>query len=53
MDVKEFIGGYKNHPVLFVGAGLSLRYLEGAFSWEDLLSKVCFELRGIKSISLI
>lgn len=27
MDIQEFVSKYKNHPVLFVGTGFSLRYL--------------------------
>lgn len=28
MQVQEFIGNLRNHPVMFIGTGLSLRYLE-------------------------
>lgn len=28
MNIQEFISNYHNHPVLFVGTGLSLRYLK-------------------------
>lgn len=40
MNISEFIGGYKNHPVLFIGAGISLRYLDGAYTWDGLLRKI-------------
>ena len=30
MNIQEFISNYHNHPVLFVGTGLSLRYLKVA-----------------------
>jgi len=46
MDIKEFIGTFKNHPVLFIGTGISLRYLENSFTWDGLLSKIAFELKG-------
>jgi len=44
MDIKEFISKYKNHPILFVGTGVSLRYLKNSFSWDGLLSYIAFEL---------
>ena len=44
MDIKEFISKYKNHPILFVGTGVSLRYLKNSFSWDGLLSYISFEL---------
>ena len=40
MNIQEFISNYHNHPVLFVGTGLSLRYLENSYSWDSLLKKV-------------
>lgn len=46
MNIREFIGQYRNHPVLFVGAGLSLRYLNNAFTWDGLLKHIAFELKG-------
>lgn len=46
MNISEFIGKFRNHPVLFVGTGISLRYLENAYSWDELLKKICFELKG-------
>lgn len=45
MEISEFVGRYRNHPVLFVGAGISLRYLENSFTWDGLLSKVAHELK--------
>lgn len=44
MDIKEFISKYKNHPILFVGTGVSLRYLKNSYSWDGLLSYISFEL---------
>lgn len=46
MDIKEFVGGYKNHPVLFVGTGISLRYLKNSFTWDGLLRHICQEVFG-------
>ena len=44
MDIKEFVSQYHNYPVLFVGTGLSLRYLENSYSWDSLLKKVAKEI---------
>ncbi|MNQ91119.1 hypothetical protein D3C85_1064860 [compost metagenome] len=44
MTVQEFIAQYRNHPILFVGTGISLRYLKNSFTWDGLLSKISFEL---------
>lgn len=46
MNINEFIGQYRNHPVLFIGAGISLRYLNNAFTWDGLLKHISFELKG-------
>lgn len=46
MNIKEFISGYKNHPILFVGTGVSLRYLKDSQTWDSLLKKIAFELKG-------
>lgn len=46
MNIKEFISEFKNHPVLFIGTGISLRYLENSFTWDGLLKKIAFELKG-------
>ncbi|HMG67290.1 MAG TPA: SIR2 family protein [Chitinophagaceae bacterium] len=46
MDISEFISHYKNHPVLFIGIGFSLRYLENSYTWDGLLSKMAFDLKG-------
>lgn len=39
MEIKEFFSAYTNHPVLFIGTGISLRYLETAYTWDNLLKK--------------
>lgn len=44
MNIQEFVGKFKNHPILFIGTGLSLRYLSNAYNWEDLLKKIAIEL---------
>ncbi|TDH23443.1 SIR2 family protein [Segetibacter sp. 3557_3] len=44
MTIQEFIKQYRNHPILFVGTGISLRYLKGSYNWNDLLSKIAFDL---------
>lgn len=46
MEIQDFIQRYKNHPVLFLGTGISLRYLEKSFRWEALLSFVANEVSG-------
>ena len=46
MKINEFISRYKNHPVLFIGTGMSLRYLENSYLWDELLKKIAFELKG-------
>jgi hypothetical protein len=46
MEIKEYVSRYENHPVLFMGTGISLRYLENAYTWDGLLGKIAFELKG-------
>ena len=46
MKIKEYIEGFKNHPVLFIGTGISLRYLENSFTWDSLLKHISYELTG-------
>lgn len=46
MNINEFMGEYKNHPVLFVGTGVSLRYLTNSYTWDGLLVKIATELNG-------
>ena len=46
MQIKEFIARYKNHPVLFVGTGISLRYLNNSFTWDGLLKNISYELKA-------
>lgn len=44
MNIKEFVSKYNNHPVLFIGTGISLRYLENSYTWDGLLSKIAYDL---------
>jgi len=44
MKIKEFISNYKNHPVLFIGTGISLRYLKNSYTWNGLLKRIAFDL---------
>ena len=44
MNINEFISEFKNHPVLFVGTGLSLRYLKHSYTWDGLLEHISYEL---------
>ena len=52
MKIQEFINQYKNHPILFMGTGISLRYYENSYTWDQLLSKLSFELHGDKEAYL-
>lgn len=52
MDIHSFIKQYSNHPVLFVGAGFSLRYLESSYTWEGLLKHISYELNGNQEVFL-
>lgn len=45
MNVKKFISNYRNHPVLFLGTGISLRYLRNSYTWDGLLRHVSNELK--------
>ena len=46
MNIREFISTYKNHPVLFIGTGVSLRYLKNSYTWDGLLRKIAFDFSG-------
>ncbi|MFC6996926.1 SIR2 family protein [Rufibacter roseus] len=45
MKIEEFISRYKNHPILFIGIGISLRYLDNSYTWDGLLKKISFDLK--------
>lgn len=40
MNILDFIKNFQNHPVLFIGTGFSLRYLENSYSWDSLLKHI-------------
>ncbi|WP_197743174.1 SIR2 family protein [Klebsiella quasipneumoniae] len=44
MNITDFLKGYRNHPILFVGAGFSMRYLSISYSWPALLEKISIDL---------
>lgn len=46
MKIQEFIAGYRNYPVLFIGTGFSLRYLENSYTWDGLLRKITSDVTG-------
>ncbi len=46
MTIHEFVAQFTNHPILFVGTGMSLRYLRNSYTWDSLLSKIALELYG-------
>ncbi|PGS53860.1 SIR2 family protein [Bacillus sp. AFS041924] len=46
MKINEFISEFNNHPVLFIGTGMSLRYLKNSYTWDGLLSYISKELKG-------
>lgn len=52
MTIEEFISNYRNHPVLFIGTGISLRYLKNSFTWDGLLKQICVDLKGNKEYYL-
>jgi hypothetical protein len=46
MKIDEFVSKFNNHPILFVGTGISLRYLKNSYSWDELLRKIAFDLKN-------
>lgn len=46
MEINKFVSRFNNHPILFVGTGMSLRYLKHSFTWDALLRHISFELTG-------
>jgi len=52
MDIKDYVEQFTNHPILFIGTGFSMRYIENSFSWDELLEHVAYELKGDESYYL-
>ena len=46
MNIQDFIRQYTNHPILFIGSGFSFRYIKNTYTWDGLLSKICYDLKG-------
>ena len=40
MKINEFISNFNNYPILFIGTGMSLRYLKHSYTWDDLLKHI-------------
>jgi len=48
LRINEYIHQFTNHPILFIGTGISLRYLENSYTWDGLLSFISEQLKGSK-----
>ena len=46
MNINEFVKQFNNHPVLFIGTGMSLRYLNNSYTWDGLLKKISYDISG-------
>jgi hypothetical protein len=46
MNIQDFIKNFHNHPILFIGTGFSLRYLENSYSWDKLLETIDVKVFG-------
>lgn len=46
MDIKEFVPNYHTHPVLFIGTGMPMRYIQKSYSWKSLLEQITVDLTG-------
>lgn len=51
MNINDFISNYRNHPVLFVGTGISLRYLKILTLGTACLERLHSILREMMSIT--
>lgn len=45
MNIERFISNFKNHPILFIGTGMSLRYLNNSYTWDTLLEKISIDFK--------
>lgn len=52
MKIQEYINQYTNYPILFMGTGISLRYYENSYTWDQLLEKISWELLGSEEFYL-
>lgn len=43
MNINDYVSNYKNHPILFIGTGISLRYLNNSYTWDGLLKKISYD----------
>lgn len=50
MKINDFISGFQNHPVLFIGTGMSLRYLENSYTWDELLYEIVLEITNNEEV---
>lgn len=46
MRIDAFIKNFTNHPIFFIGTGLSLRYLKNSYTWDGLLRYISKRLKG-------
>ena len=46
MDIQSFISRFRNYPILFIGSGLSMRYIHTSYTWEGLLKKIASDLNA-------
>lgn len=52
MSIEKFFKEMRNHPVLFLGTGFSLRYLNVSYTWRELLEKIAIDIYGEKRLFL-
>lgn len=46
MDIEDFVSQFTSHPVLFVGTGMTKRFLEESYTWPELLSSLMIDIDG-------